>query len=101
MEITGDTVYSPSNGPPSSRYFAIFGPTHSNKDLSRGGGGGVGGGVSGRDEGGCAVANRVVSGLAGQQINALMNEKGLRPPIGVTEDHLRSFLSLSLLFFHS
>ena len=48
--------------------------------LGGGGGGGVGGGVSGRDEGGCAVANRVVSGLAGQQINALMNEKGLCPP---------------------
>ena len=39
-----------------------------------------GGGVSGRDEGGCAVANRVVSGLAVQKINALMNEKGLYPP---------------------
>ena len=40
----------------------------------------VGGGVSGQDEGGCAVANRVVSGLAVQKINALMNEKGLCPP---------------------
>ena len=36
--------------------------------------------MSGRDEGGCAVANRVVSGLAVQKINALMNEKGLCPP---------------------
>ena len=38
--------------------------------------------MSGREEGGCAVPNRVVSGLAGQKINALMNEKGLKhtPP---------------------